>query len=40
MIGGFEGLEPGLHALKIHEFGDLEYGCDSVGGVYNPFGAQ
>ena len=40
MIGGFEGVEPGLHALKIHEFGDLEYGCDSVGDVFNPFGAQ
>ena len=40
MIGEFWGLKPGLKALKIHEFGDLEYGCDSTGDVYNPFGAK
>lgn len=39
IIGEFEGLKPGLHGFKIHEFGDLEYGCSSTGGVYNPFGA-
>jgi len=39
-IGQFENLQPGLHALKIHEFGDLEYGCSSTGNVYNPFGEQ
>ena len=39
IIGEFEGLKPGLHALKIHEFGDLEYGCESAGDVYNPFGS-
>jgi Cu-Zn family superoxide dismutase len=39
IIGEFTGLKPGLHAMKIHEYGDLEYGCESTGGVYNPFGA-
>ena len=39
-IGEFEGLKPGLHAMKIHEFGDLEYGCESTGDVFNPFGAK
>ena len=39
MIGEFENVEPGLHALKIHEYGDLEYGCESTGDVFNPFGA-
>lgn len=38
MVGEFKGLPEGLHALKIHEFGDLEYGCESIGDVYNPFG--
>ena len=40
MIGEFWGVKPGMHAIKIHEFGDLEYGCESTGGVYNPFGAK
>jgi len=39
-IGEFEGLKPGLHSLKIHEFGDLEYGCESTGEIFNPFGAK
>lgn len=39
IIGEFTGLKPGLHAMKIHEYGDLEYGCESTGEVYNPFGA-
>lgn len=26
--------------MKIHEFGDLEHGCESIGDVYNPFGAH
>lgn len=39
MIGDFDGLAPGLHALKIHEYGDLEYGCESVGDVFNPYGS-
>ena len=38
-IGGFSHLSPGLHSLKIHEYGDLEYGCASAGPVYNPFGS-
>ena len=37
--GVFQGLKPGIHALKIHEKGDLSYGCESVGDVYNPFGS-
>jgi|Transcript_310 hypothetical protein len=40
MIGEFDGLSPGLHGIKIHEFGDLEYGCESTGDVFNPFGAS
>ena len=39
MIGEFAGVKPGIHALKVHEFGDLEYGCESTGDVFNPFGA-
>jgi len=39
IIGEFEGLHPGVHGLKIHEFGDLEYGCESAGEVFNPFGS-
>ena len=39
IIGEFENLKPGLHALKIHEWGDLSYGCESTGDVFNPFGA-
>ena len=39
MIGEFDGMKPGLHALRIHEFGDLEHGCESTGEIYNPFGA-
>ena len=39
MIGEFAGIKPGIHALKVHEFGDLEYGCESTGDVFNPFGA-
>ena len=38
IIGTFEGIGPGLHGLKVHEWGDLEYGCKSVGDVFNPFG--
>ena len=26
--------------MKIHEYGDLEYGCNSVGPVFNPFGME
>ena len=40
LAGEFTGLSPGIHALKIQEFGDLEHGCESTGKVYNPFGAQ
>lgn len=39
-IGEFKHLQPGLHAIKIHEFGDLENGCASTGGVFNPFSQQ
>jgi len=39
MLGSVEGIGGGIHALKIHEFGDLEYGCESTGYVFNPFGA-
>lgn len=38
-IGYFSVLKSGRHALKIHEFGDLEYGCKATGNVYNPYGS-
>lgn len=38
-FGEFTGMQPGLHALRIHEFGDLENGCKSTGEIYNPFGS-
>ena len=34
--GTITGLEPGLHGLHIHEFGDMSDGCKSMGGHYNP----
>ena len=40
LLGKFEGINPGLHAIKLHEFGDLEYGCESLGDVFNPFGSR
>ncbi len=40
IIGEVEGMAGGLHGLKIHEFGDLEYGCESTGHVYNPYGSR
>jgi len=40
IIGEFSGLAPGKHAFKIHDFGDLEHGCESAGDIYNPFGAD
>ena len=40
LTGEFDRIKPGVHALKIHEFGDLEYGCKSAGQVYNPFGVK
>lgn len=26
--------------MKVHEYGDLEYGCKSAGRVFNPYGAK
>ena len=40
MLGEFEGLNPGLHALRVHEWGDMEAGCESLGDVFNPFGTK
>ncbi len=34
--GTITGLEPGLHGLHIHEFGDMSDGCKSMGAHYNP----
>jgi Cu-Zn family superoxide dismutase len=32
------GFEPyAVHAIHIHEYGDLSKGCESAGGHYNPF---
>ena len=38
--GQLKGLEPGMHGIHIHEFGDLSDGCDSAGGHYNPDGVD
>ena len=40
IIGEFEGVGSGQHAMKIHEWGDLEHGCSAIGNVFNPFGAK
>jgi len=33
------GFAPGaVHAVHVHEFGDLRDGCDSLGGHFNPTG--
>ena len=37
MQGEFTGMVPGLHALRVHEFGDMEHDCKSIGEVFNPF---
>jgi Cu-Zn family superoxide dismutase len=34
------GLEPGDHGFHVHEFGDMSKGCESMGGHYNPDGAE
>ncbi|XP_075425843.1 copper chaperone for superoxide dismutase isoform X2 [Ascaphus truei] len=36
--GSLDGLSPGLHAIHIHEFGDLSDACASCGEHYNPDG--
>lgn len=36
--GTVDGLNPGLHGLHVHEFGDLTDSCASCGGHLNPFG--
>lgn len=40
MVGEFDNIYPGVHALKIHEFGCMDYGCKNAGYVFNPFGAH
>ncbi|KAM3824702.1 copper chaperone for superoxide dismutase isoform 1-T1 [Vipera latastei] len=36
--GTVDGLQPGLHGLHVHEFGDLSRSCDSCGYHFNPKG--
>ena len=34
------GLVKGFHGFHIHQYGNLENGCTSAGGHYNPFGKK
>ncbi|XP_043825585.1 copper chaperone for superoxide dismutase [Dromiciops gliroides] len=36
--GTIDGLEPGLHGLHVHEYGDLTQNCASCGDHFNPDG--
>ncbi|XP_032089876.1 copper chaperone for superoxide dismutase [Thamnophis elegans] len=36
--GTVDGLQPGLHGLHVHEFGDLSRTCESCGDHFNPKG--
>ncbi|XP_055987925.1 copper chaperone for superoxide dismutase [Sorex fumeus] len=38
--GTIDGLEPGLHGLHVHQFGDLTNDCSSCGEHFNPDGAS
>ncbi|EDL33068.1 copper chaperone for superoxide dismutase, isoform CRA_a [Mus musculus] len=38
--GTIDGLEPGLHGLHVHQYGDLTRDCNSCGDHFNPDGAS
>ncbi|XP_053417658.1 copper chaperone for superoxide dismutase isoform X3 [Nycticebus coucang] len=38
--GTIDGLEPGLHGLHVHQYGDLTQNCNSCGDHFNPDGAS
>ncbi|PNI93549.1 CCS isoform 3 [Pan troglodytes] len=38
--GTIDGLEPGLHGLHVHQYGDLTNNCNSCGNHFNPDGAS
>lgn len=38
--GTIDGLEPGLHGLHVHQYGDLTKDCNSCGDHFNPDGAS
>ncbi|EDM12428.1 copper chaperone for superoxide dismutase, isoform CRA_d [Rattus norvegicus] len=38
--GTIDGLEPGLHGLHVHQYGDLTKDCSSCGDHFNPDGAS
>ncbi|ELV09526.1 copper chaperone for superoxide dismutase [Tupaia chinensis] len=38
--GTIDGLEPGLHGLHVHQYGDLTENCTSCGDHFNPDGTS
>nr|XP_026252282.1 copper chaperone for superoxide dismutase [Urocitellus parryii] len=38
--GTIDGLEPGLHGLHVHQYGDLTRNCSSCGDHFNPDGTS
>ncbi|XP_003941272.1 copper chaperone for superoxide dismutase isoform X2 [Saimiri boliviensis] len=38
--GTIDGLEPGLHGLHVHQYGDLTKNCNSCGDHFNPDGTS
>jgi len=37
LLGNITGLSPGHHGFHIHQLGDMEHGCKSMKGHFNPY---